>query len=99
MDFAPVGLEKLRSVESRDKLIEAMWDLRDSAYDEPGSWTGLTAETFFQALAEALEDEPPERDAVVESGVLARDHQGALLEEMTAPGRLAPRDRNSNRTH
>ena len=42
MDVTPVGLEKLRTVETREKLIEAIWDLRDSAYDEPAGWTGLT---------------------------------------------------------
>ncbi|HOA59720.1 MAG TPA: hypothetical protein PLZ83_15215 [Dermatophilaceae bacterium] len=72
MDFTPVGLEKLRSVETREKLIEAIWDLRDSAYDEPETWTDLTAETFFQALAEALEEDHSEGGPVVASDVLAR---------------------------
>ena len=72
MDFTPVGLERLRSVETREELIEAIWDLRDSAYDEPEAWTGLTAETFFQAMAEALEEEPSEGGAVVAGDVLGR---------------------------
>lgn len=72
MDFTPVGLEKLRSVETREKLIEAIWDLRDSAYDEPEAWTNLTAETLFQALAKALEEDHSEGGPVVASNVLAR---------------------------
>jgi hypothetical protein len=71
VDFRSVGLEKLRSVETREKLIEAIWDLRDSAYDEPEAWTHLTAETFFQALAEALEEDHSQGEAAVASDVLA----------------------------
>lgn len=67
------GLCSARHSERRSlKLIEAIWDLRDSAYDEPQLWTGLTAETLFQALAEILEAGGPANSAALSSGELAR---------------------------
>lgn len=68
----PVGLEKLLRVETREKLIEAVWGLRDSAYDEPQACTSLTAESFFQALAEELEHAPADDGVSMSGQVLAR---------------------------
>lgn len=41
-------------VSSRADLVDAVWDLRDRAYDNPDPWERVNAQAFFQALAEAL---------------------------------------------
>jgi flavin-binding protein dodecin len=33
----------------------AIWDLRDHSYDHPEQWTGVYAESIFQAMAEIIE--------------------------------------------
>jgi hypothetical protein len=45
---------RLRAAKTSDEILDALWDLRDSAYDHPQSWHALTAETLFQALAETV---------------------------------------------
>lgn len=37
--------------------MDALWDLRDSAYDDPTAWSGFTAEVFLQSLAAELEED------------------------------------------
>jgi hypothetical protein len=59
MDALTVGLQRLGAAQTKQQLVDALWDLRDSAYDEPQLWTALTGETLLQALAEELEKAPP----------------------------------------
>jgi hypothetical protein len=49
--------QRLHEAGTTEEFVDAVWDLRDSAYDHPEAWTGLTAETLFQALGETLEGE------------------------------------------
>lgn len=37
--------------------MDALWALRDSAYDNPAAWTDFTAELFLQSLATELEQD------------------------------------------
>jgi hypothetical protein len=74
------GLQNLRDAASRDDVLNAVWDLRDSAYDRPQSWSVLTAETFLQALAEAVEDAPADdREWQVANRLLARALEKVLV--------------------
>jgi hypothetical protein len=50
-----LGLQGLSDARTRQEFVEALWDLRDSAFDQPQAWKALTAETLLQALAESLE--------------------------------------------
>jgi hypothetical protein len=47
--------EAARGDDGRQSLADALWDLRDDAYDHPDRWSGATAETLFQALASTIE--------------------------------------------
>lgn len=60
MSTALATVERLRSSTARDDVINAIWDLRDLAYDHPKSWHGFTAELLFQALAEEADRAPSE---------------------------------------
>ena len=55
-----LGLQRLDGARTTEEFVEAVWDLRDSAFDEPQLWSALTAETLLQALAESLEGAPTE---------------------------------------
>jgi hypothetical protein len=55
VDTVAFGLHRLAAAQTKDALVEALWDLRDSAYDEPGSWSGLQALELLQGLAQELE--------------------------------------------
>lgn len=50
-------LQRLYEAGTTEDFVDAVWDLRKSAYGHPQAWTGLTAETLFQALGETLEGE------------------------------------------
>lgn len=39
-------------------MLDAIWNLRDLAYDRPEVWQGFTAELLFQALAEEVDRTP-----------------------------------------
>ncbi|MEU0095835.1 hypothetical protein [Kribbella sp. NPDC006257] len=41
-------LQRLHEAGTTEEFVDAVWDLRDSAYDHPEAWTGLTAETLFR---------------------------------------------------
>lgn len=58
MDDLALGLRRFGAAKTRRQLVDALWNLRDSAYDSPQLWTALTPETLFQALAEELEQVP-----------------------------------------
>jgi len=55
MSEALTWIEHLRSASTKDEAENAIWGLRDLAYDKPDAWSGLTPELLFQALAEAVE--------------------------------------------
>jgi hypothetical protein len=78
MDDLAFGLRKLGAAETKHQLVEALWDLRDSAYDQPQAWTGLTAEALLQALAEELEQAPPDEGGQTSIHVLACALEKAL---------------------
>lgn len=60
MDDLRLGLQRLDDARTTQEIVDALWDLRDSAFDEPQVWQALTAETLLQALAESLENAPAE---------------------------------------
>jgi hypothetical protein len=72
VDDVMIGLQRLAAAQTKDHLIDAVWDLRDSAYDHPESWKGFTAEAFFQRLGEALEGASADRGPAVPADLLAR---------------------------
>jgi hypothetical protein len=78
MDALGLGLQRLGVAETKQQLVDALWDLRDSAYDQPHVWTALTADTLLQALAEELEQAPPDDGGQTSIHVLARAFQKAL---------------------
>jgi hypothetical protein len=78
MDALTLGLQRLGAAETKQQLVDVLWDLRDSAYDEPQVWTALTAATLLQALAEELEQAPPDGGGQTSIHVLARAFETAL---------------------
>jgi hypothetical protein len=78
VDALTLGLQRLGAAETRQQLVDALWDLRDSAYDQPQVWTTLTAETLLQALAEELEQATPDDGGQTSIPVLARAFEKAL---------------------
>jgi hypothetical protein len=73
-----LGLQRLGAAETKHQLVDALWDLRDSAYDQSQVWTALTAETLLQALAEELEQALPDDSGQISIHVLARAFEKAL---------------------
>jgi hypothetical protein len=55
-----LGLQRLSDAGTKQEYLDALWDLRDSAFDRPQTWNAFTAETLLQALAESLQDAPTE---------------------------------------
>jgi len=49
-------IDRLRSTTTRVAALDALWDLRDLAYDRPQAWHGFVAEVFFQVLAEQVDE-------------------------------------------
>jgi hypothetical protein len=78
MDALTLGFQRLGAAKTKQQLVDALWDLRDSAYDQPHAWTALTAETLLQALAEELEQAPPDNGGQTSIHVLARAFEKAL---------------------
>jgi hypothetical protein len=78
MDALTLGLQRLGAAETKQQLVDALWDLRDSAYDQPQLWKALTAETLLQALAEELEQAPPDDGGQTSIHVFARAFGNAL---------------------
>jgi hypothetical protein len=82
MDDRIDRIHRLGDAKARDEILNAAWDLRDSAYDAPESWHALTAESLFQALAEAIDRGPAEdRDWLMAGRLLA-----AVIEDALAKG-------------
>jgi hypothetical protein len=48
-------IDRLRSTNTKADALDALWDLRDLAYDRPEAWHGFTAELLFQAFAENVD--------------------------------------------
>jgi hypothetical protein len=78
MDDVAHGLQRLGAAETKEQLVDALWDLRDSAYDQPQAWTAMTAEKLLQALAEELEKAPPDDGGQTSIHVLACALEKAL---------------------
>ena len=72
VDELPIGLRLLSTAETKEQLINAVWDLRDSAYDAPDTWTAFSAEVFFQCLGEELERGSAGGGSAVPADLLAR---------------------------
>lgn len=72
MDALALGLQRLDAAQTKDELVEALWDLRDSAYDQPGAWSALMAEVVLQCLAYELEQAPADNDGEITVRLLAR---------------------------
>jgi len=71
---------RLRDATTNDEILNALWDLGDSAYDHPQSWDALTAEALFQALAETVAEVPADdRGWFAASRLLARALEKALV--------------------
>ena len=49
------GLHRLAAAQTKEALVDALWDLRDSAYDEPASGTDLRPLEILQGLAQELD--------------------------------------------
>ena len=47
MDALALGLQRLGAARTKQQLVDALWDLRDSAYDQPPLWVALTGETLL----------------------------------------------------
>jgi hypothetical protein len=58
------GLKCLDAAQTTDQLISALWDLRDSAYDQPERWSTFIAEDLLQRLTSELEDDDAVEPAV-----------------------------------
>ena len=76
----------LGAAETKQQLVDALWDLRDSAYDQPQLWIALTAETLLQGLAEELEQAPPDDGGQTSIRVFARALKKALDPRLDGPG-------------
>ncbi|MFB8230654.1 hypothetical protein [Cellulosimicrobium sp. NPDC055967] len=72
MDNFETGMQRLAAARTKDQLVDAVWDLRDSAYDHPDSWKGFNAETFFQRLGEALDTASVDSGPTVTAALLGR---------------------------
>ena len=72
MDGLSIELQRLDAAQTKDQLVEALWDLRDSAYDAPETWTAFTAERFLQVFTEELEQEPSGDEGQISVLALAR---------------------------
>lgn len=82
MDGLSIGLQRLDAAHTKDELVSALWDLRDSAYDTPEVWSAFAAEAFFQRLAGELEDAPAD-----DKGQIAvLDFARAMRKAVAAPG-------------
>ncbi|QGQ20477.1 hypothetical protein GC089_16395 [Cellulomonas sp. JZ18] len=90
MDDAATARQRLAAAETREQLVDALWDLRDSAYDHPEEWDAFTAETFFQCLAEEL-GEVPDAGGAVPTDVLARAVGRACADARTYEDRSSRR--------
>jgi hypothetical protein len=72
-------VRRLRDATTRGEVLNALWNLRDSAFDRPQSWQALTAETLLQALAETIENIPADdRDLPVANLLMARAFEKVL---------------------
>ncbi|MCM3658049.1 hypothetical protein M3147_12380 [Agromyces mediolanus] len=64
MDGLANGLKRLDAAQTTEQLIDALWDLRDSAYDEPERWSTFTAEELLQRLTSELDRDDAVKPAV-----------------------------------
>ncbi|MDR7384748.1 hypothetical protein [Promicromonospora iranensis] len=71
VDALALGMQRLDAAQTKDELVEALWDLRDLVYDQPEIWGALTAEMVLQGLAYELEQTPADEGSQVSVSVLA----------------------------
>lgn len=78
MESPASKLQRLGTAQTKEQLISAVWDLRDSAFDRPDLWSAFTAERLFQYWAEELEEQTGHDGALTSAQVLASAMQQAL---------------------
>jgi hypothetical protein len=78
VDVLTLWLQRLGAAQTKQQLVDAVWDLRDLAYDHPELWTALTPLTLLQGLGEELEDAPPDDGGQTSIHVFARVFAKAL---------------------
>ena len=72
MNSKPSAMQRLLAAHTRQQLIAAVWDLRDSAYADPHLWHPLSAERLFQCLGDELDSSTIDADNVALIQALAR---------------------------
>ena len=72
MDSLLIGIQGLNTAQTKDEFVNALWDLRDSAHDNPELWRAFSAEMLFQSLASALEELPADRHGQISMLDIAR---------------------------
>ncbi|MFZ2750968.1 MAG: hypothetical protein WAZ15_11775 [Propioniciclava sp.] len=58
MDDRTRGLRRLSAARTTFDLVDALWDLRDSAHDSPQKWSTFSPEEFLQGMTAHLDDLP-----------------------------------------
>jgi len=58
------GLKRLDAAQTTKQLIDALWDLRDSAYDAPERWSTFTAADLLQRLTSELDRDDAVQPAI-----------------------------------
>ncbi|WP_369374648.1 hypothetical protein AB1046_09515 [Promicromonospora sp. Populi] len=85
MDALALGLQRLDAAQTNNELVEALWDLRDSANDQSAVWSALTAEVVLQGLAYELEQTSADDDGEIPVRVLAQVLGKALDPRLREP--------------
>lgn len=85
MDGLSIGLQRLDAAQTKDQLVDALWDLRDSAYDTPEVWAAFTALGFLQSLAGELDQESAGDEGQISVLLLARALGRALDPRPSGP--------------
>ena len=73
----------LREAKTPGEVLDAIWNLRDSAFDHPELWKPFTALSFFQYVAEVLDASPECYDGV---GPLPTEVLARVLERILKTG-------------
>jgi hypothetical protein len=72
VDGLSIGMKRLSVAQTKDELVDALWDLRDSACDTPEAWSGFTAEAFLQGLTGELDEAPAGDEDQISVLILSR---------------------------
>lgn len=68
-------IERLRAASTRGAALDAVWDLRDDAYDFPDEWQRLTAVRLSSFLADQLNQAADDAIAWEQFGALVGNAQ------------------------